>query len=417
MDKRKLSLVAISASLLTGQSLAAGFQLNSQSATGIGRAFSGDAVIADNASVLSRNPAAMAMFDRKALSLGLTYADVDVTIKDVTYSTPFADEDLGSENDAADNKVIPNIYYIHPINDSFAVGVGAFSNFGTGTDISSLNNTGASLTPVDLLGETEIVTSNFNASVSYRINQQFSIGVGLDLIYGEGKLKRQGEIVGEPANLGQATLVDVEADGWALGGILGATYEINDKNRLGMSYRISPTFKADGKVEYQTQNYDEIHIPLPNIFQIAGYHELSPSWAVHYTAQHTSWGDFEHITVTGSNPDATVKSYQWKNSWLFSVGGTYTINQNWTARAGYMHDKGVVDEISSLSIPDSDRNWYTAGASYHLNKNSSIDFGLAFVRGEDVEVREMSGIPGIGEVIGHTRSDAIYYSMQYSHLF
>ncbi|WP_406609358.1 OmpP1/FadL family transporter [Agarivorans sp. JK6] len=417
MDKRKLSLVAISASLLTGQSLAAGFQLNSQSATGIGRAFSGDAVIADNASVLSRNPAAMAMFDRKALSLGLTYADVDVTIKDV--SAVGGTIQYGSEPDAADNKVIPNIYYIHPINDSFAVGVGAFSNFGTGTDISSLNKGEAPVTPVDLFGETEIITSNFNASVSYRINQQFSIGAGVDLIYGEGKLKRSGQITPDP--LSQATLVDVEADGWALGGIVGATYEINDKNRLGMSYRISPTFKADGKVEYQTQNYDEIHIPLPNIFQFAGYHELSPSWAVHYTAQHTSWGDFEHITVTGSNPDAIVKSYQWKNSWLFSVGGTYTINQNWTARAGYMHDKGVVDEISSLSIPDSDRNWYTAGASYHINKNSSIDFGLAFVRGKDVEVLEDSAVigqtPFPNTVVGHTRSDAIYYSMQYSHLF
>jgi long-chain fatty acid transport protein len=293
------------------------------------------------------------------------------------------------------------------------VGVGAFSNFGTGTDISSLNNSGAPVTPVDLLGQTEIVTSNFNASVSYRINQQFSIGAGVDFIYGEGKLKRQGEIIGG-TNV-QSTLVDVEADGWAIGGILGATYEINDKNRLGMSYRVSPTFKADGKVEYQTQQYDEIHIPLPNIFQVAGYHELSPSWAVHYTAQHTSWGDFDQITVTGSSPDATVKSYQWKNSWLFSVGGTYTINQNWTARAGYMHDKGVVDEISSLSIPDSDRNWYTAGASYHLNKNSSIDFGLALVRGKDVEVLETSAITG--PVVGHTRSDAVYYSMQYSHLF
>ncbi|MDO6762494.1 OmpP1/FadL family transporter [Agarivorans sp. 1_MG-2023] len=416
MNKRKISLLAISISLVTGHSLAAGFQLNSQSATGIGRAFSGDAVIADNASVLSRNPAAMAMFDRKALSLGLTYADVDVTIKDVGYTTPFGSENLGSENDAADNKVIPNIYYIHPINDAFAVGVGAFSNFGTGTDISSLNNSGASMTPVDLLGETEIVTSTFNASVSYRINQQFSIGAGLDLIYGEGKLKRAGEIQGG-TNV-QSTMVDVEADGWALGGIVGATYEINDRNRLGMSYRVSPTFKADGKVEYGfpvRNTYDEIHIPLPNIFQVAGYHELSPKWAVHYTAQHTSWGDFDHITVTGSAPDATVKSYHWKNSWLFSVGGTYTINQNWTARAGYMHDKGVVDEVSSLSIPDSDRNWYTAGASYHLNKNATIDFGIAFVRGEDVEVREMSAITG--EVIGHTRSDAVYYSMQYSHLF
>ncbi|MFV0511773.1 MAG: outer membrane protein transport protein, partial [Shewanella algae] len=57
------TLIAVSVALVSGQTLAAGFQLNSQSATGIGRAFAGDAVIADNASVLSRNPAAMALFD------------------------------------------------------------------------------------------------------------------------------------------------------------------------------------------------------------------------------------------------------------------------------------------------------------------------------------------------------------------
>jgi len=345
------------------------------------------------------------------LSLGLVYTDVDVTIKDVNYGPV----EYGSVGDAAGDKVIPNIYYIHPINNDFAVGVGAFSNFGTGTDISELNNSGAPVTPVDLFGNTEVITSTFNVSMSYRINQQFSIGAGVDLIYGQGTLRRQGEIVGGSGV--QSKLVDVDADGWALGGIIGATYEINDNNRLGMSYRVSPSFKAAGKVEYQGQSYDDIHIPLPNIFQIAGYHELNHQWAVHYTAQHTSWSDFDHITVTGSLPEQTVKSYQWKNSWLFSVGATYQLNPNWAIRAGYMHDKGVVDEVSSLSIPDSDRNWYTVGASYYINKHSSIDFGLGFVRGEDVEVRESSAIPMIGEVVGHTRSDAIYYSMQYSYLF
>lgn len=70
--------------LVAGQSAAAGFQLNSQSATGIGRAFAGDAVIADNASVLSRNPAAMAMFNAPAFSGGLTFADIQVDVKNAS---------------------------------------------------------------------------------------------------------------------------------------------------------------------------------------------------------------------------------------------------------------------------------------------------------------------------------------------
>ncbi len=55
----KKSLLAVTVTLATQQAFAAGFQLNAQSATGLGRAFAGDAVIADNAAVMSRNPAAM----------------------------------------------------------------------------------------------------------------------------------------------------------------------------------------------------------------------------------------------------------------------------------------------------------------------------------------------------------------------
>ena len=55
----KPSLIALI--LLPGQVLAAGFQLAEQSATGMGRAFAGEAAIADNASVLARNAAALAV--------------------------------------------------------------------------------------------------------------------------------------------------------------------------------------------------------------------------------------------------------------------------------------------------------------------------------------------------------------------
>lgn len=67
----KKSLLAVTVALASGQTMAAGFQLNAQSATGIGRAFAGDAVIADNAAVMARNPAAMALFDEKPYHLVL----------------------------------------------------------------------------------------------------------------------------------------------------------------------------------------------------------------------------------------------------------------------------------------------------------------------------------------------------------
>ncbi|MCL1098214.1 OmpP1/FadL family transporter [Shewanella gelidii] len=431
------TLLAVSIALVSSQTMASGFQSNSQSATGFGRAFAGDAVIADNASVLSRNPAAMALFDETSYSVGLSYIDIDISVKDIELVGMPPENGYGSVNSAGTNKFIPNFYYIQPINDKFAFGIGAFTNFATGTDAGSLANstinhpvTGDPIpAPVDLLGNTEVTTMNFNASVSYRINEQFSVGAGIDLVYGQGTLTREGNLpIGPGGAVVPANLVDVDADGIGFGGIVGATYEIDANNRLGFSYRFSPEFKAEGDIDtLNTQlgavvSFDEIVIPLPDIMQFAGFHQLNEKFAVHYTAQLTTWGDFDQITVNEGSvagnvivDEAPLKVYQWEDSWLFSVGGTYTINDKFTARAGIMKDQAVAGEISSISIPDSDRTWYTAGFSYAMTPKASIDFGLAVVRGEDATVIENSAI--VGDISAHTRSDAVYYSLQYSSSF
>ncbi|GIU38158.1 OmpP1/FadL family transporter [Shewanella schlegeliana] len=430
------TLIAVSVALASTQTMAAGFQLNSQSATGIGRAFAGDAVIADNASVLSRNPAAMALFDQKQLSMGLTYADVQVEVSDVFVNSNLGELHYGSVDDAAEAKVIPNFYYVSPVNDKFAYGVAMFSNFGTGTDTSDLSKpkpilggTAQIPAPVDLLGKTEVTTINFNLSASYRINDHFSVGAGLDVIYGSGTLTRAGELpLGQDGSYVPVDLVDVDADGIAFGGIVGAVYEINANNRLGVSYRFSPEFTADGTVNFGSTEFEEINIPIPDIFQVAGFHQLTDTFALHYTAQMTTWGDFHEITVTDP-AEAQLKKYAWDDSWLFSVGGTYTLTDKWTLRAGYMFDQGVVGEVSSISIPDSDRQWYTMGATYNLSKNTSLDFGIAFVRGEETQLTEHSSVldlvsqqmPFLGSDLGTvhatTTSNATYYSIQYNYKF
>lgn len=403
------TLIAVAVTLASSQAMAAGFQTNSQSATGMGRAFAGDAIIADNAAVLARNPAAMALFKDDAYSFGLSYADVQIDVKDVNFTGPVGGEqNLGSIDDAGQGTFIPNIYYINPLNDKVAIGFAAFSNFGTGTDTKGLLPSTPGLAPYDLIGETHVTSANLNASVSYRINDMFSVGVGIDAVYGSGKITRDAP---------NASLVDVEGTGWGFGGIVGATIELNENHRFGLSYRLSPDIAADGDMSLAGIGaLDNVEVPLPDIFQVAGFHQLTPTFAVHYTAQYTAWSSFDEITYEGENGSAgTLKEYGWKDSWLFSVGATYNLNEEFTLRAGYMFDNGVVDEISSISIPDSNRNWYTAGLTYHLSQNSTIDFGIAFVVGEETSLVEKSLI--VGDVYATTDSGAVYYSLQYSYQY
>ncbi|MCL1139213.1 OmpP1/FadL family transporter [Shewanella pneumatophori] len=410
------TLIAVSVALASTQTMAAGFQLNSQSATGIGRAFAGDAVIADNASVLARNPAAMAMFDDKAISVGMTYADVTVEVQDANWTRPPLETvEYGHVANAAEGKVIPNAYYIQPINDTFAFGLAAFSNYGTGTDTSDLTAGGNLPVPGDLVGNTEVTTVNFNASVSARINDQWSVGLGLDIIHGEGVLTRDGQTVLTGPN--SVNFVDVEADGIGFGGIVGVTYEMNANNRFGLSYRFSPDIEAEGTLNRLGTEYDELTVPLADIAQFAGFHQLTDAFAVHYTAQWTQWSNFTSVDLHDNNGTTVLKEYQWNDSWFLSAGVTYQLDEKMTLRAGIAYDQGVVGDIESISIPDSDRNWFTAGATYKLNKHSSVDFGYAYVTGRDTEVTEKS-LGGLnGTLTATTSTGANYFSLAYNYQF
>ena len=132
MNKKQIftrSVITVAIALASSQTMAAGFQLNAQSATGLGRAFSGDGVIADNASTMAKNAASMALFDAPALSLGVIAIDTDVNVKNTLYNNkPINDASIGGTSYA------PNIYYIQPINDKFSVGASLYSNFGTKTE-------------------------------------------------------------------------------------------------------------------------------------------------------------------------------------------------------------------------------------------------------------------------------------------
>ncbi|MGF1680063.1 outer membrane protein transport protein [Photobacterium minamisatsumaniensis] len=429
--KRLLSCAVVSAMALSSTStIAAGFQLNAQSATGLGRAFAGDAVIADNASAMARNPATMAMFKETSMSLGFTVIDTDVRIKDGTYNqmqlfhgVPTGDTnefDISGTNGLGSSAVVPNFYLIVPVNDQWAWGVSAYSNFGTGTEFK--DDFAASV----FGGTTDIKSMNLGASVSYRLNEQWSFGAGLDLIYGMGKLKRDIDfenckLVGFPpkreCNDEKFNALDVDASGFAVGGNVGVVYEVNENHRFGLSYRYSPTVTAKGDVDTIAGNTDKMDMPLPDMAEFSGYHRLADKFAAHYSVQWVQWSAFDSLQIAGIE-----KEYAWKDAGHISVGGTYYLNNDWTLRAGYMYDVAATDEVKSISIPDSDRQWLSAGFTYHIDSRSNIDFGATYLVGKDTQVDEFMGIE-IGDtqigtsVSATTRADAILVGLQYSRTF
>ncbi|MFV0447558.1 MAG: outer membrane protein transport protein [Vibrio sp.] len=419
MNKTRLfqrSLLAVTVTLATQQAMAAGFQLNAQSATGLGRAFAGDAVIADNASVMARNPAAMALFDKMELSLGFESITTMIEVKDASYTVPvLGASDVDSTDDVGSTSIAPNIHLIVPVNEKFAWGINAYTNFGTKTEFSD------NYTAQEYGGLTDVKSVNFGLAGSYRLNQQLSFGAGLDLIYGQGTFKRSTSSSLETitsGTLSQGTsLVNIDkADGWAVGFNLGTVYELDENNRFGFGYHYSPEFKA------KDDNGQEITLPLPDIAEFSGFHKIEDtSFAVHYSVQWIGWSAFDKIEMRNLQAGSLAgksydKQYQWQDGWHYSVGGTYYLNSDWTLRAGYMYDTSAQDEMTSISVPDSDRQWLSAGFSYAIDNASNVDFGFTYLIGKDTQVDE--SVTALStSVSATTRADAIMMGLQYSRSF
>ncbi|MDU5780409.1 MAG: long-chain fatty acid transporter FadL [Pantoea sp.] len=388
--------------LVSSHVYAAGFQLNEFSSAGLGRAYSGEGAMGDTAASASRNPATMALMDRPMFSVGAVFIDPDV---DITGNSPTG-RSLDASN-IAPTQWVPNIHYVQPINDQWWIGASATSNYGLATEFNDGYTAGG------YGGKTDLMTGNLNLSTAYRLNEHFSFGVGFDAVYARAKIERYageaGAALGIPADTQVAHL---KGDEWGYGWNAGILYEVDKNNRFGLSYRSEVKVDFDG--DYKSSLPTSINrinqaanlglpyatggstIPgaltlnLPEMWEISGWHKVAPQWAVHYSMAYTSWSQFQELKATGSSGQTLFyKDESFKDAYRIALGTTYYYDQNWTFRTGIAFDDSPVPaDKRSISIPDQDRLWLSAGASYAFNDDASVDVGVSYMHGQHVTVEE-----------------------------
>ncbi|WP_392340759.1 outer membrane protein transport protein [Moritella marina] len=412
--------LAVTALLAASQVHAAGFQVSEHSASGLGRAFAGEAAIGDDAASLARNPALMATFDKAQLSVVGSYVDPDISVKGE--SSFITDPSNFDANDVAPAQVVPAMYYIQPLNEKVAVGLAIYSNFGTGTEYEDDYAAGAAA------GTTHIMTVNFNPNVSYRVNEKLSLGAGVSVVYTTAELERHAGALSPilPVPDASSSIAKMEGDGYGFGWNIGALYEFNENNRLGASYKSEVKNELEGEFTGLSSGGKEVDgtldLNLPSILEVSGYHKLTNKFAVSYSWQYTTWSDFGDIVGNSANcNDGTAgqcikKSEDFNNSSRYSVGTEYYLSEAITLRAGYAYDEQAGK--ASLSIPDTDRQWYTAGLTYKATPALSFDFAAALVAGKEVTFEEELKEGNALTASTFTSSgDAYIYSAQMNYSF
>ncbi|HDR1883507.1 TPA: porin [Pasteurella multocida] len=409
------TLLASALAVVAGSASAAAFQLAEVSTSGLGRAYAGEAAIADNAAVVATNPALMSLLKQPEISVGAIYVDPNINL---TSPMPgFAYKNI------APNALVPTVYGVYPINEKFAVGGGLNVNYGLATEFDDKYAGGF------LGGKTDLTAINFNLSGAYRVTEKFSVGLGLNAVHAKAKLERyagvalklkaqalaQAGVQGaeQLAKLPANTVISkLQGDKWGFGWNAGLVYEFNERNRIGVAYhsQVDINFKGQYSNQFPVAAAQQLqaagitatdgkeipgtlHLPLPAYWEISGYHKMTDRFAMHYSYKYTQWSKFKELRAKGTDGKTLFsKTEEFRDSSRIALGASYDVTDALTVRTGIAYDESAADEHNTISIPDTDRTWFSVGATYRFTPNVSIDAGFAHLKGKKNTFKE-EGVP------------------------
>lgn len=399
------SAALLMSAILVGPAQAGtGYAVGHESVTGAGTGYAGGAAAALDASTIHYNPAGMSVLDHDELIVGAQL--IFPTVKFVNQgSTIFDGSPLNGTNDGKGGKFapIPTIYWTRQVSDQVRFGLGVTAPWGLVTEYKD-----------DWIGRyNELLTSlkigNVNPAISYKINDQLSVGFGLNAQYATGKLRQAVDFgtacaaaLGRPTCLGGFGLAPQLSDGYGtvkgddvgFGYNIGILFHPNENFRLGAHYRSKVHFQFGGTVHFDvpagarafftvagiptafTDDSADFELTVPEQASVSAYVKADPRWAFMADLTWTRWSQFDELRIQFSNPatPTNVLQTKWKNVWRVGVGTVFDYSDEWTFRGGMAYDESpILDAYRGPGIPDSTRWVAAAGLSKQLSDTLTLD--------------------------------------------
>ncbi|NWO04859.1 MAG: TonB-dependent receptor [Alteromonadaceae bacterium] len=389
--------------------VAGGCDLSEQGGSDMGTAKDGAAAKPENATTIMLKPAGMSQLKGTNLSFGAAVLDIKAKAKTSSIESsnqvgaPVSNSNGG---DIADPAYLPNIYMTHELNDSVDVGFGIHAPYGLAADYDD-----------DFAGrflgdKTELTAISFTPAISVNNGQGLSMGLGLNVMYVEGKLTKfmdnsgaiaQAQAEGAPVVPGTPSqgYADIDGDDIGVTFQVGFLYELNERTQFGLKAQTGTELELKGDAKFTDvavpvpgvgvaaiDSTEPARVPLaiPESISAGLRHKLTDDVTVLAGATYSRWSRFEALDIYGRDPSGTLTSQspggapgsnqithipeKWQNTWQFNVGGIWQATPEWALKAGYAWDESPVDKYVTARIPSSDRHWLTLGAQW-----KSVDSG------------------------------------------
>ena len=389
--------LALAAALVGQNAQASGFQLK-EGVQGLGRAFAGEAAAPGDCAVVVNNPAAIGDLG----TANCAQADISVinfSTKFTGGGTDFLGRPLtgGNGGDGGTTKPVPELYFTHALNEQWAFGMALGAPFGFQTQYDDR-----------WVGRYEGVKSKLQSialtfSTSYKLNDQWSFGASLIAQRTSAELNQVidfGTILAAPTN---GAVLPQEADGfgglkgndWGYGFDIGVLWKPTDKDRVGFNYHSQINHTLSGTASFQVPSNilpllggafvnqgGAADFDTPWFATASWWHTLDERLSFGVDLSYTHWSSFKSLNIIYANPAqapfSSAQIFDWKNTWFYSFGGEYRLNDAWTLRAGVAYDQTpTIDATREPRVPDGNRTWLSVGVGYKVSDTLKFDAGFA----------------------------------------
>jgi long-chain fatty acid transport protein len=403
MIKTSLSLAV---TLASTQLFAAGFALNEQSISGMGTGFAGRSSSVDDASIVYGNPAGMSRLKRQQVTVGVAAIDAKTDISDASGRAAGS-----NKGDMVPFTAVPMGFYVNPVDDHWAFGLGVYAPFGLITDYEN-NFQGRNFG-----SKSQVKVITFQPTVSYAFNDKVSIGFGptINRISGvlESALNVSGAL-GRPTGDGR---VQVKGDDVGYGYNIGLMVQATETTNLGLTYHSKVTYKLDGHTEVTpgagvpaqvlgAGRYDaKLSLDTPESVDFSVTQKLTDDWKLYAGSTWTRWSRLKDITVENSGvtraggalapqlASTITEEQNWHDTWAYAIGTSYQLNKQWVLRTGLTWDQSPTNNTDrSPRIPTGDRTIFSIGAGWSPTDDLTVDVAYSYLDEEKVSVNRTNAL-------------------------
>ncbi len=272
---------------------------------------------------------------------------------------------------------VPHAYISHAVNDKFWLGFAMTVPYGLSEEYDKgwfgrYGSTKSQLKVIDMA-----------PSVAYKINNQWSIGAGVDVQYVNANLEANPSIAGVGGSV-----TKLHGDDWSVGANVGVQWHPTPMTNIGATYRsqvgheLKGSISSDtGAVGTTTSVPGHANLDLPDQVTLGASQKLNDQWTVQGQVNWNNWSRFHDITaITNTGVVAKRSPEEYKDSYGLAVGAEYKYSDAWTFRGGMQYDRTpTTDAHRDTIVPDGNRTWLSGGLTYNINQNVGINFGAAYI--------------------------------------